>query len=81
MTEGCEIKRGYMKLHFEKNYEKWKDKYHDDRLIFCNMYEQLMKAIDDMEHIESYCIRVGFNKEFKRETLTMIDIQNRFLNK
>lgn len=81
MTEGCEIKRGYMKLHFKDNYEKWKDKYYDDRLIFCNIYRQLMKAIDEIEHVESYFIRVGFNKIFKEETLQMIDIQNRFLNR
>lgn len=73
-----ESKKKFMEVIYESNYIKWKDKYLDDRLIYCNIYETIMGAIESIKNINNSLVWCGFSKVFNEEIKMLDDIKERF---
>ena len=63
---------------YAKKYNEWKDKYNDDRRLYQNVYEGLLKALKIMGRIGNSTIWVGFNKQFDEDLKLMENIITRF---
>ena len=63
---------------YAKKYVEWKDKYHDDRRLYQNMYESMIESLKIMGEIENNYIWVAFNHEFRKDLETMNSIIKRF---
>lgn len=72
-----EVKKKFMKAIYEPNYIEWKDKYHDDRLVYCNTYEMIMEALEAIKNIDNSLVWCGFNKIFNEEIEMLDDINER----
>ncbi len=66
---------------YAKKYVEWKDKYNDDRRLYQNIFEELIKALKEMEKIENNLIWVAFNDKFHKELDVMDKIITRFEGK
>ena len=75
----ADIKRKLLKLDFQDLRATWEG-YHDDRRIFCTLYDMLMAALDEMESVTSNLIWVAFNRQFKEEREILIYISGNFLS-
>ena len=63
---------------YAKKYAAWKDKYTDDRRLYQNMYEQLLKSLKIMGRIGNSYIWVAFNEQFKKDLKIMDEIITKF---
>ncbi len=61
------IKKEYIEFMFLKYYNAWNGHYNDDRALFCNIYNQLIWAIKDLEKCNSICMVCAFNHEFEKD--------------
>ena len=73
-----EYNKDFMKLMYEEKYNEWNGKYEDDRQLFCNCYKMIMEALDNMYHVTSEMVWVGFNRECKDTEKTMDRIMECF---
>lgn len=76
----ADIKRKLLKLDFQDLRATWEG-YHDDRRIFCNLYDMLMAALDEMESVTSNLIWVAFNHQFKEDYEMLGRIRDNFAGK
>lgn len=73
-------KRSYLKFLFKDTYEKWVDKYNDDRGLFCMIYTQLNEMLDDLEKCRNIGMFVAYNGYEQHEREKMSEIMERFKN-
>ena len=81
MNRSAETKVQLLTANFSqyaKKYAEWKDKYTDDRRLYQNMYEQLLKALKIMGRIGNSYIWVAFNEQFKKDLKIMDEIITKF---
>jgi hypothetical protein len=78
MKTSYETKKELLKCLYLKKYNEWNCNFQDDRQLFCNMYEILAEALDDMKNIKNNYIWVGFNYKFAADRETMDNILKRF---
>lgn len=52
---------------YSKFYSEWKDLYNDDRRLYQNIYEGLLKSLKIMGRIGNSTIWVGYNYEFDKD--------------
>ena len=78
MKSDYERKERLLKLQFQRAYDSWNTVFNDDRLLFCNMYEIMLEACNDMKKVKNNTIAVAFNRYFAEEMETMLRIYNRF---
>lgn len=70
ISDAMENKKKLLSLTFKKTYEKCeKSTIPDDRQLFVNCFDSLMRATEEMKAIcpDSPIIRVGFNNEWQKE--------------
>lgn len=67
------VKKEFMKHIYESNYIEWKDKYHDERLEYCNTYEMIMGALEAIKNINNNLVWHGFDRIFY-EVIEMLDV-------
>lgn len=77
-VKSAETKKELLKLEFGKERKAW-DGEKDDRGVFCNIYDMLMEALDDMKSVENSFIWVAFNNKFREEEKTLKEIKKRFV--
>ena len=63
---------------YAKKYNEWKDKYFDDRRLYQNMYEQLLKSLNIMSRIGNSYIWVAYNEQFGKDLQQMQEIIAKF---
>ncbi len=74
-----ETKKNLLVFHFGSYYNGWKaEEVNDDRLLFCNMYDQLNDALDAMAKMKNNFVWSAFNKESKEQEKQMCEIVKRF---
>lgn len=59
-------------------YRKAYEGQHDDRGLYCNMFDILAEALESMRKVNNNTIWVAFNKYFREEQLTMCEIVKHF---
>ena len=64
--------------NYAKKYVEWKDKYYDDRRLYQNMYEQLLKSLKIMGRIGNSHIWCAFNRQFDEDLNELNGIIARF---
>lgn len=78
-VQRAELRRDLLKLRFQKQYEEWKKGWFcDDRLVFCNVYEILLEALDAMEKVDNSFVWVAFVRRFNEETQKLAEIKETF---
>lgn len=55
-------------------------RYLDDRRLFCNTYDLLSEALEEMRNLNSILLSCAFNDIFRKETELMDRIIHRFEN-
>lgn len=81
MNKGAELKIRLLTANYSdyaKKYVEWKDKYHDDRRLYQNMYEYIIETLEVMGEIENNYIWAAFNEKFHKDLETMDKIIERF---
>lgn len=71
------IKRGRLKLSFEKERNEY-EKYTDDRRVFCNIYDMIMESLDVMETVDNDYIWCAFYEKYNEDFATLKEIKERF---
>lgn len=64
--------------NYAKKYVEWKDRYSDDRRLYQNMYEQILKSLKIMGRIGNSHIWVAFNEQFDKDLKQLDRIITRF---
>ncbi|MCM0759692.1 hypothetical protein M7775_14120 [Sporomusa sphaeroides DSM 2875] len=74
---------GYLEIHYGKKVQEWEGQYHDDRQLFCNIYNMLVAAYHEMDekNIQSNFIWHGLHEQRKLQEETLKDIMQRFENR
>lgn len=62
-------------------YSEWNGKYHDDRLLFCNIYRILLEAYDAMATVENNYIWCAFNHKMEADEKYLKRILKNFNHK
>jgi hypothetical protein len=65
------LKQEVLKNKYSKWYDAWNDEHHDDRAVYCAIYEQLMEACEAMKSVENNSICVAFNRYCNEEKETL----------
>lgn len=81
MNKSAELKTKLLTASYSdyaKKYNQWKDKYHDDRRLYQNMYEYILETLEVMGEIENNYIWTAFNKQFAEDLKQMDNIITRF---
>lgn len=68
----------YFKLFYEDTYKGWHEKHVDDRQLFCNMYEQILEALESVKEIDNAYIKVAINHKLKKDSEILDNIMSRF---
>jgi hypothetical protein len=77
IKQQVERKIKYFKLVTEKYYDKWVNET-DDRKLFCNQYELIIEALEDLKNVNSILLLSSFNIEFSERLKEMEQIIKRF---
>jgi len=72
------LKMEVLENQFGKHFERWNDKFHDDRQLFCNTYKMLIEACEAMKAVENLTIQCAFNEYCKRDREVLEEIVERF---
>lgn len=75
------LRQKVLKHRFGKQREAWDNEHHDDRAIFCAIYDQLMEACEVMKGIENTVICVAFNNRCREDEETLARIADVFAGK
>lgn len=81
MNKSAELKAQLLVSNYSKyakKYNEWKNKYFDDRRLYQNMYEQLLKSLKIMGRIGNSYIWVAFNEQFNKDLKQMDEIIAKF---
>ena len=66
-------------IKFKEYYDEWNvEDVKDDRYVFCRMYEQRVKAYEDMKKVNNLTIQVALQKYLEKEYETMRGIVGYF---
>lgn len=58
-------KYGILKLNYMHYYLRWYGLYNDDRSIYCNMYRQIIDALESVVDDPALLARVGLNNAIR----------------
>lgn len=58
-------KYGILKLNYMRYYMRWYGLYNDDRAIYCNMYRQIIDALESVVDNPAPLARVGLNNAIR----------------
>lgn len=68
------IKKSWKKMwtdHFERKYaeaaSRWSGCYSDDRLVFCNVYHMIMRALDSLPEDPDVLVKSAMVSKFHEE--------------
>lgn len=67
-----DAKYEYLRLNYKRYYLKWYGLYNDDRSIYCNMYWQIIDALDSVVDDPAPLARRGLNIAI-REAMNAMD--------
>lgn len=76
--ELAKTKQRTLEYHFGKYREMWAEEHSDDRALIPGIYDQLMKAAQDMEKVNNTFIWVAFNNHFVEKEIIMCEIIKHF---
>lgn len=69
----------YLERRYGDKYNEWKDKdYHDDRIIYCNIYRLQLEALQSLPADPLNYICVAMNEHMKRDRESMNRIIEEF---
>lgn len=82
IIEKVNLGKKVFEFTYGKAYSEWNEKnYHDDRLIFCNIYRMLLEAYDAMSTVENNYIWCAFNHEIEEDEKRLKRILKNFNHK
>lgn len=64
-------KYGFLKLNYMRYYLRWYGVYNDDRAIYCNLYRQIIDALESVVDDPAPLARVGLNNAIRNNTDAM----------
>lgn len=67
----------FLKLNYMLYYLRWYGVYNDDRAIYCNLYCQIIDAIESVVDNPAPLARVGLNNAIRHNT----DVMDRIITK
>lgn len=70
----------YLKVMFGKYRREWENE-HDDRKIFCVIYDRLIEAFELAESLDNNTISCALNHYSKRDIASMQEIADYFMGK
>ena len=68
----------YLKMHYGKKAEIWKDVTTDDRLVYCNLYQMMIEALESLPDEPNNYVCVALNKKMEKDCSTLTSILNVF---
>lgn len=71
-------KRSWLRFTYGDYVRQWEGIFNDDRQLFCNMYNQILDAIDDLEFCKNPIMFCAFNDYVKKDYEVMNRIIERF---
>lgn len=71
-------KLDYMRCLFGAKAEEWGDKYHDDRRVYVNTYNMIIKAIESLDDEPNIYVCVAVNHHINEDTERMKRILKKF---
>ena len=70
--------RSDLELMYGDLYTEWNGKYHDDRQIYCNIYNQMMEALEALNGMANVYVWVAVRHEMNRDEKVMREIEQKF---
>lgn len=68
-----------IKARFGDKADKWQNGgYHDDRVIYCNLYKLMLNALDELPDQPCNYIRVAMNHKMREDCKTLAEIREVF---
>ena len=82
------MKKSWKKMwtdHFERKYAaavaRWDGKFDDDRLVFCNTYRMIVRALDSLSDDPDTLVKCAMNSAFEKEQKSLDAILGYFENR
>lgn len=79
-NESATNKISLLRVKYKKYRAEWENQ-DDDRRVFCNIYDMLIEACEDMKHVTNNFIWIAFNRRYNEELQTLDEILARFISK
>lgn len=76
-----DIKLSFLKGKYQKHADKWQNIKSDDRGVFCNIYNMIIKAIESLPDEPDNYVAVAMNHEINHDRETMDEILAYFTGK
>ena len=79
MKNWKEDKTNYIEWFYGRAYRQFKaEGAHDDRIVYVNTYEMIMKALNSLRKNPDLYVRVAMNKEIEKDLETLREIGKEF---
>lgn len=79
MKNWKEDKINYIEHFYGRAYRQFKaEGAHDDRIVYVNTYEMIMKALNSLRKNPDLYVRVAMNKEIEKDLETLREIGKEF---
>lgn len=75
--ELSEMKKQYLSYNFVELRENF-ERFNDDRKVFCDVYDMLIYACDEMSVVDNNLIRLAFNRIFEDKFCQLKSIASKF---
>ena len=72
------IKKNLLKTNYSEQREEWKGVCYDDRRLYCDIFDMLTEALDDMQGVENNWVWAAFNEQFSKELKMLDQIKTNF---
>lgn len=64
----------HLKHRYQRKAEQWKDITTDDRLVYCNLYRMILRALDSLPDTPDNYVCVAMNSKMEEDRQTLDEI-------